>query len=254
MRISEPDLILPALFIISENPRIPTGVLIQELNQMLKPTGEDAEILKGRSDTKFSQIVRNLVSHEKLKNLGFATYSRGESRQSGGVFHITEKGQVYLDENIEIVDKLLLHGFPYDSVVETMRKIEVGKSTGKQLELIDENIEIQEGRKRKTQSTTYERSTAVRKAAVEYYRREDGHIVCAICDFNFYEVYGDRGKDFIEIHHETPLYETNGEERTVFLSEAVKNVKPVCSNCHRIIHRKRNEISTISEMKFLFGK
>ena len=133
MRISESDLILPALFIISENPGIPTGVLIQELNQMLKPTGEDAEILKGRSDTKFSQIVRNLVSHEKLKNLGLADYSRGESRQAGGVFHITEKGQAYLDENMEIVDKLLLHGFPYDSVVETMRKIEVGKSTGKQL-------------------------------------------------------------------------------------------------------------------------
>ena len=128
------------------------------------------------------------------------------------------------------------------------------QSTGKQLELIEEDIEIQEGRKRQTKSTAYERSAAVRKAAIEYYRRKDGHIVCVICNFDFYEVYGDRGKDFIEIHHETPLYETDGEERTIFLSEAVKNVKPVCSNCHRIIHRKRNEILTIFEMKDIIGE
>ena len=254
MRISESDLILPALLIISESPGVATSTLIRELANILKPTGEDAEILSGRSDTKFSQIVRNLVSHETLEKLGYATYSKGETRRSGGVFHITEKGQSYLEENQEIVDRLLLHGFPYDSVLETMQKITEAKSSGKKIEIIDEDLVIREGRQRSTTSTSYERSDAVRKAAIEHYRREDGYIVCAICGFDFYETYGERGKDYIEIHHEKPLSESDGEERTAFLHKAVQNVKPVCSNCHSIIHRKRDDTLSIAEVKKLIEK
>ena len=65
-RITEPDLILPALYIINRIPGITTSDLIQELREIFSPTGEDAVILQGRNDDKFSQIVRNLVSHHTL--------------------------------------------------------------------------------------------------------------------------------------------------------------------------------------------
>ncbi|MBT3320894.1 MAG: hypothetical protein HN392_01275 [Anaerolineae bacterium] len=249
MRISERDLILPALSIISDEPGISTSALISELKEMLKPTGEDAEILRGRSDTKFSQIVRNLVSHETLVKLGYATYIKGKSRRSGGKFHITETGLSYLDENFEIVDNLIEHGFPYKNVLETMRKIQEAKSSGKKIDIVDENLVIYEGRRRKKTSIAYERSDAVRKAAIEYYRREDGHIICTVCNFDFFKTYGQRGKDYIEIHHETPLSETEGGERKEFLGEAIQNVKPVCSNCHKMIHRKRNDTFSVEMMK-----
>lgn len=249
MRISERDLVLPALYVISENPGISTSTLIQQLAEILKPTGEDAEILSGRSDTKFSQMVRNLVSHETFVGLRYAKYTSGEDRRSGGTFHITEEGQHYLDENGELIDNLILHGFPYESVVDTMRTISVAKTSGKHPHIVDENIIIQQGRQREITSKAYERSDAVRKAAIKRYRREDDHIVCYICDFDFLEVYGDRGRDYIEIHHEIPLCENEGEEIEVFLHDAVENVKPVCSNCHRMIHRSRNSILSIEEMK-----
>lgn len=249
MRISESDLILPALFVISENPGVTTSKLIQELNRILKPQGEDAEILSGRSDTKFSQIVRNLVSHGTLEKSGYATYSRGKKRRSGGNFYITEQGQSYLQKNQEIIENLIMHGFPYGSVIETIREISSVKSSGKRIDFVDENLVIQEGRQHYSASTTYERSDAVRKAAIEHYRRRNGHIVCEICGFDFLEVYGERGRNYIEIHHEKPLYETEGEERTVFLHKAIENVKPVCANCHRIIHRKRDDTLSIAEMK-----
>ncbi len=62
MRIEEKQLILPALYIIWRDGPVSTSKLIEELTAVFHPTGEDAEILAGRNDTKFSQKVRNLKS------------------------------------------------------------------------------------------------------------------------------------------------------------------------------------------------
>jgi hypothetical protein len=75
----------------------PTGTLtttelIALLEKRLSPTGKDAEIADGRSDTYFSQKVRNLVSHRDqgtgLESRGLAHYDAdGES------WTITEEGR-----------------------------------------------------------------------------------------------------------------------------------------------------------------
>lgn len=55
-----------------------TSDLIKRLSNRLSPSGKDAEIATGRSDTYFSQKVRNLVSHRKqatgLEARGLADY------------------------------------------------------------------------------------------------------------------------------------------------------------------------------------
>ena len=63
-RIPESDLVLPALFFMSmqTDGRISTSKLIKDLEQLFQPTGLDTLILAGRSDTRFSQRVRNLKS------------------------------------------------------------------------------------------------------------------------------------------------------------------------------------------------
>lgn len=43
--------------------RLTTTELIERLTDTMKPVGHDMDILEGRSDTVFSQKVRNLVSH-----------------------------------------------------------------------------------------------------------------------------------------------------------------------------------------------
>ena len=65
-RISEADLLIPTLRILASQPdgRMKTSRLIAELEAIMKPQGEDAEILEGRQDSRFSQIVRNMVSHK----------------------------------------------------------------------------------------------------------------------------------------------------------------------------------------------
>ena len=58
-----------------------TTDLIAALDSQFEPSGDDAEILDGRSDTRFSQKVRNLVSHRSTANgleaNGYAIYDKG---------------------------------------------------------------------------------------------------------------------------------------------------------------------------------
>ena len=65
-RISEFDLLIPTLEILAAQPNgfMTTSQLIDALTEALKPSGQDAEILDGRQDTRFSQIVRNMISHK----------------------------------------------------------------------------------------------------------------------------------------------------------------------------------------------
>lgn len=64
---SEEDLIIPALFELYFNrDGMTTSMLIKAITENLQPEGEDAEILFGRKDSRFSQKVRNLVSHKRL--------------------------------------------------------------------------------------------------------------------------------------------------------------------------------------------
>lgn len=57
------------MFVIKQHKSATTPVLFTELNTLLRPTGEDAEILAGRKDTKFSQKLRKLVSHREANEM-----------------------------------------------------------------------------------------------------------------------------------------------------------------------------------------
>ena len=61
-----------------------------------------------------------------------------------------------------------------------------------------------------------------------------GRLVCEVCDFDFRATYGELGKGFAECHHERPVSELKPGDKTK-LSE----LRIVCANCHRIIHRAR---------------
>ena len=62
---------------------------------------------------------------------------------------------------------------------------------------------------------------------------KDKMMRCEICSFSFYETYGELGKGYIEGHHIKPI-----SEMTVETKIKASEILMVCSNCHRIIHRK----------------
>jgi 5-methylcytosine-specific restriction protein A len=61
-----------------------------------------------------------------------------------------------------------------------------------------------------------------------------GYLQCECCGFDFARGYGDLGFGYIEAHHRKPVFKMKPGEKT-----RAHDLALVCSNCHRIIHSKR---------------
>ncbi len=72
------------------------------------------------------------------------------------------------------------------------------------------------------------------QAAKDRALKDDSSLPCRVCGFSFVEAYGDLGQGFIEAHHIVPVADQDGE-----VEVKVDDLILVCSNCHRMLHRKR---------------
>ena len=99
--IKEKDLILPTLRLLDESPSgtLTTSELIPKLEEIFQPRGKDADILPDRSDTHFSQKVRNLVSHRKNNDFGKKGYAKYFGEKIG--WKITQEGQKFVKNQSE---------------------------------------------------------------------------------------------------------------------------------------------------------
>lgn len=229
-RIHENDIVLPALYFMSQQAgmQITTAKLKNLLVAAMHPQGEDAAILDGRSDSKFTQIVRNLKSHNTLLKLGYATYEATH-------YTITQKGINFVNNNIDNIRYLFDEGFNFYDMLEAFKII----TENPKEKIIPFNEIIAEGIAVKTTTKQVKRSQKLRESALEYYSH-NGHIVCDCCGFDFKTVYTpDYACECIEIHHKKPifLYGTNDVQKTI--DEALQNLMPVCPNCHRVIHKMK---------------
>ncbi|MEV6768004.1 HNH endonuclease [Nocardia sp. NPDC051030] len=98
-------------------------------------------------------------------------------------------------------------------------------------DLFDEEDSAREGRLLQALSNRHERDPKLRTRKIREFLRTHDRVRCEVCTFDFEAIYGDRGKDYIEVHHKTPLHES-GETRT-----RTADLILLCSNCHRMIHR-----------------
>ena len=243
MRIKEQTLILPALYIIEQETGTTMSVLIRELNAFFNPTGEDATILEGRKDTKFSQKVRNLKSHRD--NNGMRIYTTLKD----GRYKLTAEGHDYLNANREQIEYLFSNKYSYDELIQAIDSIEKATNKKHKVYVYTEQDMITEGNRFLTINNVRKRSQSLRQAAIEHYKQQNGKIYCDVCGFCFEEAYGDIGKDFIEIHHIKPLYQYSNEGFKAYIPEAIEKVRPLCANCHRMIHRNPKRPMSIEELK-----
>ena len=105
--------------------------------------------------------------------------------------------------------------------------------------LSDEEIGI-EGGKRAKLIAYFERNPALRTAAVVLHGT-----TCKACGFNFEAAYGEHGKNYIEVHHLTPI-STLPDPSSINPRE---DLTVLCSNCHRMVHRKREAPLSIEELR-----
>ena len=90
----------------------------------------------------------------------------------------------------------------------------------------------------------YERSTEARRACLAHYGFR-----CMVCDFSFEETYGSKGAGFIHVHHLVPLASI-GEQ---YSPNPITDLRPVCPNCHAMLHRT-NPPMDIDSLRSAIGK
>lgn len=108
-------------------------------------------------------------------------------------------------------------------------------------EEIEPGLKYEEGAVAQVLVNRYERSAEARDACIKHHGTS-----CAVCDFNFREVYGELGAGYIHIHHVIPL----SKIRKKYKPDPHKDLVPVCANCHAMIHRN-NEALTVAQLKSL---
>ena len=106
---------------------------------------------------------------------------------------------------------------------------------------VDSVQTFREGAVRQVSVNAYEREPKARQKCIDYYGSS-----CYICDFDFGRAFGQQGKGFIHVHHLKPLSEI-AEEYEI---DPIKDLRPVCPNCHAMIHRRSPPFS-LEEIKML---
>lgn len=93
--------------------------------------------------------------------------------------------------------------------------------------------------------TTFERDPAARRACLAHYGTR-----CQICQFDFGIVYGDLGNGFIHVHHVIPL----SQVREAHVVDPVKDLIPVCPNCHAMLHINQGSALPIEQLKEIVAR
>ncbi len=113
-------------------------------------------------------------------------------------------------------------------------------------ELYPESLEYKkcvEGAKKTITVNKYERNNYARLICIKKLG-----CYCHICGLDFEDKYGEIGKNFIHVHHKTPLSNINSE----YILDPLNDLIPVCPNCHAMLHRKLDgKYLTIEEIKNL---
>lgn len=93
-----------------------------------------------------------------------------------------------------------------------------------------------------------ERNKKIVEAKKKSVFKSKKRLECEVCNFDFSLVYGEVGQGFIECHHIKPLASNDLTSIT-----KLDDLALVCSNCHRMLHRRINEV-TIPDLKIIIQK
>jgi len=91
-----------------------------------------------------------------------------------------------------------------------------------------------EGKAKKVFVNIYERNIDARNKCIEHYGYK-----CSCCGIILSNIYGKLAEEFIHIHHIIELSKIGKE----YIIDPINDLRPLCPNCHAIIHRKLPALS-----------
>ncbi len=103
---------------------------------------------------------------------------------------------------------------------------------------------LPEGAVRRVTVNAYERNRVARSRCIAHYGTS-----CFVCGFSFGLKYGELLEGFIHVHHLRQLSEIASQYEV----DPIVDLRPVCPNCHAVMHR-RNPPFSIDEVKRMLGQ
>lgn len=104
---------------------------------------------------------------------------------------------------------------------------------------------LTEGTQKTLCTKRYERSRKARQVCLDYHGYS-----CKVCGMNAASVYGPEFRDIIEVHHIVPISQIGKN----YVVDPIKDLIPVCPNCHAALHSKQNGTYTPDELQGLTSK
>lgn len=161
-----------------------------------------------------------------------------EWHKSGKLLYKLVKTKRLDSHDEKILREVLEEDIPYEELLEKV-ETDLDSMNEEEKELTEKERGV-EGKHSEKIVRSYERNRKLRVKAIKIHGFK-----CIVCGFDFKEVYGKIGEHFIEVHHLKPVSTFKCEiEVDPELDMAV-----VCCNCHRMIHRDKNNILSIKELE-----
>ena len=102
---------------------------------------------------------------------------------------------------------------------------------------------LTEGAVRQVWVNAYERNPEARRRCIEHYGAQ-----CVACGFDFGKAYGREADGFIHVHHIRKIADIAKE----YIIDPVADLRPVCANCHAVIHLG-NGCRSIDELRAMLS-
>ena len=106
-------------------------------------------------------------------------------------------------------------------------------------------VNYEEGEEKTFTLNKYERNRKAREACLAAHGT-----ACAVCGIDFGKEYGPEFAGKIEVHHIVPISEIGG----TYVVDPIKDLIPVCPNCHMALHSKKGGVYTVEELKAILAK
>ena len=191
---------------------------------------------------------KSLTSTQLAKKFGYKSYNYA-NLQYGKIGHFVADALNYHPQRSKSgryswwsiiskgIDRTNEHDFiwvMYDNFAKAIEEVKLFKDliyiSPDEINDDEQLINLTEGSVREIKVNAYERNLNARRICIDYYGTR-----CIICNFDFKNKYGEIGKDYIHVHHIIPLSTINEE----YEIDPIKDLRPVCPNCHAIIHKKK---------------
>ncbi len=170
---------------------------------------------------RYLQRVRRVGGLQAAKD-----WLKPKSKPTSGLQKLVEINRLDLSVEALVLCQPWSSLFTSEQLQVAQKRLNIASSFRLSEEVSDEP-KLVEGSVCQVSINSYERNPEARRRCIEHHGTS-----CCVCGFNFEEKFGSMAQGFIHVHHLKPLSEIQEEYKV----DPIADLRPVCPNCHAIIH------------------